>query len=251
MSKTCYWPDGTTAANQSVCGSGSQSACCPIGTECTSNGLCYDLGYLKRGSCTDKTWGSSACPKYCNADDGSKNAGVQNSTNDILPCGNYYLYYHFVCANHSSWGSYGSDCNNDNVFNFADMSGLAVVDANGATTATTGTTSATSSASGTPSASNAQISSAGNAQPATTSSTSDSGVSGGTIGAAVVAGIMGLLFMITLGMLIAERRKRTRHPAQLAELGGNGVDHFSEKKMHYGDPRTELGSRSPVHEIGN
>ncbi|TID25743.1 gb [Venturia nashicola] len=246
MSKTCYWPNGSTAANQTVCASGSQSACCPIGNECTSNGLCYDFGYLKRGSCTDKTWESSACPKYCNKNDGGNNAGLQETTNDILPCGNYFLLYHFVCANQSSWGSYGTTCNADNVFQFADMSKLAVVNATGGTTKSTATTSGTSTTSG------AQTSSTGNAQPATTSSSSDSGVSGGTIGAAVVAGIMGLLFMITLGMLIAERRKRNKQPVQMAELGGDGVQpvQYGDKKMIYGNRRSELGSHSPVHEIG-
>lgn len=127
------------------------------------------------------------------------------------------------------------------------MSKLATVNATGGTTGSTGTTSGTSSASGT------QASSTGNAQPATKSSSSDSGVSGGTIGAAVVAGIMGLLFMITLGMLIAEKRKRNRQPAEVAELGGNGIQpgQYGDKKMSYGNPRTELGSHSPVHEIGS
>lgn len=80
MSKTCYWPDGSTAADQTVCSSGTQSACCPSGSACTSNGLCYNLGYLQRGSCTDKTWGSSACPKYCYLADDSKNAGTYRSS---------------------------------------------------------------------------------------------------------------------------------------------------------------------------
>lgn len=64
---------------------------------------------------------------------------------------------------------------------------------------------------------------------------------------------MGLLFMITLGMLIAERRKRNRQPAQMPELGGNGMQsaQYGDKKMNYGVPRTELGSHSPVHEIGS
>lgn len=176
-----------------------------------------------------------------------RSTGLQNTTNDILPCGNYYLLYHFVCANQSSWGSYGTNCNNDNVFQFDDMSKLAVVNATGGSMGSTGTTSGTSTARGT------QSSSTGNAQPATTSSSSDSGVSGGTIGAAVVAAIMGLLFMITLGMLIAERRKRDRFPAQMAELGGNGVQsaQYGDKKINYGTPRTGLGSHSPVHEIGS
>ncbi|KAE9969023.1 hypothetical protein BLS_005540 [Venturia inaequalis] len=242
MSTTCYWPDGSTAAKQTVCASGSQR-------------------YLKRGSCTDKTWGSSACPKYCNENDGGKNAGLQTTTNDILPCGNYFLLYHFVCANQSSWGSYGTTCNGDNVFQFADMSKLAVLSATGGTTASTGTISGTSTTSSN------QASSTGNAQPATTSSSSDSsnaqptttlsssdsGVSGGTIGAAVVAGIFGFLFMITLGMLIAERRKRNGQLAQIAELGGNSVQsaQYGDKKMNYGNRRFELDSQSPVHEIGN
>jgi hypothetical protein len=166
--------------------------------------------------------------------------GVQNATNDILSCGNYILLNHFTCAIHNPWGSYGSNCSNNNVLDFSDPSQLAIVSA--AATPDGGVNS--TSGSGT----NGTSTSSGNLQSATTAS--NSGVSGGTIGAAVAAGIVGLLFMITLGMLISERRKNNRQVAQIAELGGREILHsnkFGDQKMM---PRTELpGRHSPVHEL--
>jgi hypothetical protein len=174
--------------------------------------------------------------------------GVQNSTNDILSCGNYYLLYHFTCAIQNSWGSYGTNCSADNVFDFSDPSKLALVNAS---VSSSSTVSGSSISTGTHST--ATSSGTGDAQPVTKSNSSNSGVSGGTIGAAVVAGVMGLLFLITLGMLLAERRKRNQ-PGPLSELGGTGIQHpgqYQDKKMMPDHNRTsELpGRQSPVHEM--
>lgn len=166
--------------------------------------------------------------------------GVQNATNDILSCGNYILLNHFTCAIHNPWGSYGSNCSNNNVLDFSDQSQLAIVYA--AAISDGGVNSTLDSGT------NRTSASSGSLQSATTASSS--GLSGGTIGAAVAAGIVGLLFMITLGMLISERRKNNRQMAQIAELGGCEISHLNQ----FGDqkvmPRTELpGRHSPVHEL--
>jgi len=244
-SKTCYWPNGDIAANFIACdSSASNSACCPSDQPCTQNGLCYDLGYLRRGACTDNKWSASQCPKYCYLDDGSKQSGSQNQTNDILTCGNYILLRHFVCAKQNSWGTYGTNyCTSDTVFQFPDNGVLAL--------ATVSNTTAGSSSSSQSGSTQAGSTGGANAQPATTSASSDNGISGGTIGAAVVAAIMGLAFMITLGMLIATRRKIGKQP-KAAEMSGEGVQPgpFGNQTKMPMSPRTELsGAHSPVHEM--
>ncbi|EMC91736.1 hypothetical protein BAUCODRAFT_38871 [Baudoinia panamericana UAMH 10762] len=65
-SQICYYPDGQTISDDIPCGSnGTVSACCPANSLCLDNGLCYAGGIVSRSSCTDATWESSACPRYC------------------------------------------------------------------------------------------------------------------------------------------------------------------------------------------
>ena len=68
----CYLPDGSSlGGGLRVCDpSAPASACCASGDECTTNGFCKagndgDNNWLWRGGCTDKTWESDSCPKYC------------------------------------------------------------------------------------------------------------------------------------------------------------------------------------------
>jgi hypothetical protein len=70
--ETCYLPDGSSlGGGLRVCDpSAPASACCASGDECTTNGFCKagndgDNNWLWRGGCTDKTWESDSCPKYC------------------------------------------------------------------------------------------------------------------------------------------------------------------------------------------
>lgn len=66
---TCYWPNGGGEAQDFTrCDTGSgQSACCASSHYCFSNGLCLDPNQMTtyRGACTDESWDSAACPKYC------------------------------------------------------------------------------------------------------------------------------------------------------------------------------------------
>jgi hypothetical protein len=76
---TCYNPNGSVAADDIPCQpSQSNSTCCGSGLACLSNNLCgitqfpsnpkktFGLGeWFVRGSCTDKTFTSSACFKRC------------------------------------------------------------------------------------------------------------------------------------------------------------------------------------------
>ncbi|KAI9854408.1 MAG: hypothetical protein M1813_001257 [Trichoglossum hirsutum] len=67
----CYYPNGLIAAdyNYVPCEGTSYSSCCipSEGDVCLSNGLCYypKGAYPFRGACTDRSWSSDSCPKYC------------------------------------------------------------------------------------------------------------------------------------------------------------------------------------------
>jgi hypothetical protein len=87
----CYFPDGRTLAqNDSSCSGSasgeSPSSCCPVGYACLSNSVCQDptvLGGFFRSSCTDQSWESSACPKYCIISTNRHTPYVNKLTNEL------------------------------------------------------------------------------------------------------------------------------------------------------------------------
>lgn len=64
--QTCYYPDGLTISNDVPCNSNAEvSSCCPTGSFCMDNGLCFGGGVVSRSSCTDQAWTSPQCAHYC------------------------------------------------------------------------------------------------------------------------------------------------------------------------------------------
>ncbi|KAI5365956.1 hypothetical protein Slin14017_G035960 [Septoria linicola] len=64
--QNCYYPNGDVARTDASCSSDG-GACCPLGWDCLSNGLCFLGGneqYFGRYTCTDRDWGGD-CPQYC------------------------------------------------------------------------------------------------------------------------------------------------------------------------------------------
>ncbi|KAF2217555.1 hypothetical protein CERZMDRAFT_80282 [Cercospora zeae-maydis SCOH1-5] len=78
--QNCYYPNGDVARTDASCFSDG-GACCPLGWECLSNGLCYleNEDYYGRYTCTDRSWGGD-CPQYCT----SNNTAAGNEA--IMPC---------------------------------------------------------------------------------------------------------------------------------------------------------------------
>ena len=66
----CYLPDGSKSPD-TPCrpqSSDQASACCLSHDVCLDNSLCLaqsGYGAMTRGSCTDPTWQSEGCPRYC------------------------------------------------------------------------------------------------------------------------------------------------------------------------------------------
>ena len=69
--QTCYFPDGSVADHNTPCRAPSAnqaSACCAYSDICLDNSLCLAQsghGVIWRGSCTDQTWQSIECARYC------------------------------------------------------------------------------------------------------------------------------------------------------------------------------------------
>jgi hypothetical protein len=66
----CFYPDGSQAQSDHACNLTAEvSFCCAIGDNCLDNKLCVtksdDPQPYNRGSCTDKTWNSPECPRFC------------------------------------------------------------------------------------------------------------------------------------------------------------------------------------------
>ncbi|KAH6838364.1 transcription initiation factor IID, 18kD subunit-domain-containing protein [Chaetomium sp. MPI-CAGE-AT-0009] len=70
LGKKCYYPDGSEATGDYPCDADAEhSACCAGGTlgkACLANKLCWSsVMTFARGSCTDPSFKSPACPDYC------------------------------------------------------------------------------------------------------------------------------------------------------------------------------------------
>lgn len=78
-SPNCYFPNGTMDNNYVACDTNApNSACCASTDECLTNGLCRPVNSTGeandywRDLCTDQTWESDACPKFCYNQETSK-----------------------------------------------------------------------------------------------------------------------------------------------------------------------------------
>ncbi|OCK83469.1 hypothetical protein K432DRAFT_467283, partial [Lepidopterella palustris CBS 459.81] len=72
FAQSCYFSDGSTSTDDVPCNPNALvSAYCFSKQACLSNGLCvFDPRNVTtmahhRGTCTESTWQSSACPRYC------------------------------------------------------------------------------------------------------------------------------------------------------------------------------------------
>ncbi|KXH68886.1 hypothetical protein CSAL01_02548 [Colletotrichum salicis] len=96
--QTCYWPNGVPNDVVKPCpiAAGTEAAaCCFEDHYCLTNGLRFEPLTLTmyRGACTDETFQSSGCPKYC---DKSDIPGSNNSLHiGVWTCGNA----RFSCSN--------------------------------------------------------------------------------------------------------------------------------------------------------
>ncbi|KAL2158289.1 hypothetical protein VTH06DRAFT_4610 [Thermothelomyces fergusii] len=96
LGKKCYYPGGKEATGDFPCDADAEhSPCCagtPLGLACLANKLCLSpAGRFARGSCTDPTWESPECPKFCTHQTGR---GW-----DLVSCANVTQTDTFYCCN--------------------------------------------------------------------------------------------------------------------------------------------------------
>lgn len=87
VSSTCYMPNGNTTNDAACGGDATGSACCGPGYACLSNNICALTEHVSsevaktspfyvRGGCTDETWASKDCPKFCRNATNGDNLGI-------------------------------------------------------------------------------------------------------------------------------------------------------------------------------
>jgi hypothetical protein len=67
---SCFYPNEGRAEGDYACNLTAEvSFCCAVGYSCLDNKICTgsgdDIQPYNRGSCTDQTWNSPACPQFC------------------------------------------------------------------------------------------------------------------------------------------------------------------------------------------
>jgi hypothetical protein len=85
----CFYPDGSQAQSDYACNlTAEHSFCCAIGYNCLDNKICVAEGYSdwNRGSCTDKTWNSPDCPRFCMDFSSSGGSWLVNCAEDAGVC---------------------------------------------------------------------------------------------------------------------------------------------------------------------
>jgi hypothetical protein len=66
--KKCYYPGFEAPGDHPCDPDAEESVCCGTGggSMCLTNNACVRPGHdMARGSCTDKSWKSGACPQFC------------------------------------------------------------------------------------------------------------------------------------------------------------------------------------------
>ncbi|KAJ5933898.1 hypothetical protein N7454_006227 [Penicillium verhagenii] len=88
-SSQCYYPNGDESTDTPCYTDGRITHCCGDSSICLTNQLCLSLNQpfgLSRGSCTDKSWGTS-CPAYCKTAQQSAGASLVWYTNGTVTDG--------------------------------------------------------------------------------------------------------------------------------------------------------------------
>lgn len=206
---TCYYPNGDVSQDDYIPCPNSE-ACCPKDAFCLSNGLCWtSLNFLFRASCSDQSWTSPDCPKYC------LNANPY-SGKVMTPC--------------SAFGQFACDYDTCGKENFTVSKAKVVLrdyqqqslgaSVTATPNATTGASTSISTSSSTSTATLAKES----ANPVDSSSSNSSSNQSSKL-AAVGAGVgvpLAIALVAALVLLVRERRKARRLELENARLGGNG-----------------------------
>ncbi|KAF1958907.1 hypothetical protein CC80DRAFT_546225 [Byssothecium circinans] len=244
VASQCYFPNGKVVASDTICNPNALvSSCCYDNQACLSNGLCMSDPHsptkarLHRGTCSDKTWKSSACPRQCTslADKGA-NVYSCNQTNADSYC----------CFD---------DCKcNDNkfeTFTFPDTDVYTLTIIGEAFTQTHTSTTKTSATSGGTAAS---ITGSSSSSPSASAAASSSNSTAIGVGVGVSVGVV---LLILAAVFFFWRHKRNASPKDSENpynngAGAHGLDnkqspHYSLAEMDSGEPATQYHAPASSH----
>ncbi|KAF8852028.1 hypothetical protein BDZ45DRAFT_750030 [Acephala macrosclerotiorum] len=267
-SNSCYYPDGSIASSDSPCNSTASatdaSLCCPAGWACLSNSVCMSTpestGYnpqapaYGRGSCTDQSWGSSACPYFCDQGNDAKGAAPMSkcpsNTNDTYCCNSEPL------------------CNCAIGDNTIDFTGYYIVETTiGAVASSTSKTTSSSPSSSTSPSSSMAISTSSTDSVTTTSAETSTSTPASSTNQAVIIGlgvgiplavfaIAGALYLFHRHRQLSRRRQIGKEAETQAQNQAEGTFESQDKPPLYSmlkrgetDATTEVGSGADVHEL--
>ncbi|KAK8151036.1 hypothetical protein IWX90DRAFT_419483 [Phyllosticta citrichinensis] len=187
----CYYPNGQTATNDCACYlNTTQSFCCTEGVKCLKNKICDFINpteyRFNRGTCTDKTWTSPACPSF-----------GQDYGSGVVKCPGTTK----VCCDNGNNDSNATCCFDPSLL-FDMPSGWEAfpeIDSSAETAVVNLQTSQTASAT---------TSAAEDATSSSSQGGSDASVGTATIVGAAVGGVAGVAVLNLLALLYLKRRKR-------------------------------------------
>ncbi|OJD29589.1 uncharacterized protein BKCO1_7700036 [Diplodia corticola] len=233
----CYYPDGTVATNDYACRlDTAESFCCTTNVSCLDNKICDVLNptqyRFNRGTCTDKTWTSAACPQFCQAKVPDYGCGIIRCPDAAGK----------VCCDTDHKDATATCCQDPS--NLFDLGGawdsFRIID-----------TSAASSTKSLSSSTSTSAIATGFETPAPANGDGGEGgaaLSAGAIAGIAVGGVAGLGGLGALALWWMRSKKKGRkpedHPAA-AELDGMGMRH----EMKAGNARHELGGREAPQEL--
>jgi hypothetical protein len=218
----CYYPDGSTAQSDFACNlTAEHSFCCAVGYNCLENKICVAVGEStwNRGSCTDKSWNSPECPRFCM--DFRQNGGsfIVNCAEDAGVC----CYDTLVFPEENRVDCCSANLTEQNpvtmlpgeptpftlISKGASTQTKIMSSSSSSSSSSTSTTSATSTGSSTTATTTTPTSSTSNASPtAAASSSSSSLTTGAYVGIAIgIAAAVGIFFF----------RKRQRSKRQQSQ----------------------------------
>ncbi|KAF2136439.1 uncharacterized protein K452DRAFT_362544 [Aplosporella prunicola CBS 121167] len=201
----CYYPNGKIATNDYACYlNSSQSFCCTQGVKCLDNKICESVNVTKykynRGTCTDKTWQSDECPKFCQAQSPNYGSGIVQCDSNSN-----------VCCDNGKDDDSATCCQDDSgIFAISrDWNAFKTIDSVASTA--TRNTAIPSAATATTSATNTNASNSGK-------STEGSGLSSGSIAGIAVGVAAGVVLAAILLFWLLRRRNAKSRTEEIMEL---------------------------------